>query len=150
VDSVVIESNFLTVTTNNYDAYGIHLLADVDVFAIMAANDMTGGIIGNTAYGAYLHSRTFRIGDPFTPEPVLFVSNTGTIDGVSERYMLYLETGSPGFVNAAEWGGNTFTPTGGDGTWDGNYDAGESPPQTQTDQDQPVWTNFGTSDWLNP
>lgn len=40
--------------------------------------------------------------------------------------------------------------SGGDGTWDGNYDAGEALPQAGVDEDQPVYTNFGAGDTLTP
>ena len=138
------------VTSSTNNAYGIYLRSAVDDI-IAAVIDNTLNDISSataTAYGAYL-SAGGLIGDA-TGVYTFYQGNSGTIDGASARYILYLYTSTIGGGNAVMWGGNAFTSIGGDGTWDGNYDAGETLPQTNTDQNQPVRTNFGAGDTMNP
>ena len=145
---MLIDNNILTVTSIAYPAGGVYLFAQDDLFTEITNNDMTGGITGVDTYGAYLMSLTSIIGN--ASFPALFQNNSGTIDGANERYILYLATGVVGGGNNVDWTSNTFTPAGGDGTWDGNYDAGETLPQSLTDENQPIYTNLGVGDTLSP
>jgi len=143
----------MAVTSDNATAVGLGCTAVGPIFSHITNNDMSGGITGNWyAYGVLLGSNSSLIGDSTlpTPVPTLIRNNTGAITGGAYRYQLWLDSGTPGGGNYVDWTGNSFTPSGGDGTWDGNYDAGEVLPQAGVDEDQPVNTNFGAGDTLTP
>jgi hypothetical protein len=82
--------------------------------------------------------------------PTEFRNNSGTITGASNRVMIYLISTSPGSGHNVNWSGNSFTPSGGDGTWDGNYNAGVTPIPPTGDLNRPVFTNFTVGDSINP
>jgi hypothetical protein len=143
----------MTVTSDNSTAVGLGCTAVGPLFSHITNNDMSGGITGNWyAYGILLGSNSWLIGDSNlpTPVPTLVQNNIGAVTGGTFRYQLWLDSGTPGGGNYVNWSGNAFTPAGGDGTWDGNYTSGESLPQFNVDENQPVMTNFGAGDMISP
>jgi len=153
VAPVLVENNFMAVTSDNSTAVGLACTANGPILSRITNNNMSGGITGNWyAYGILLVSNSSLIGDSSlpTPAPTLVRNNTGAITGGAYRYQLWLDTGTPGGGNYVDWTGNSFTPAGGDGTWDGNYDTGEALPQLPLDENQPVNTNFGVGDVITP
>jgi len=147
IDPVELSNNDLVVTSNTSDAMGMVLFSGQNLFSYISNNDRID-VAGDNAYGAFLNA-TSLIGSGAAT--TLFENNSGTIHGDTNRYMLRLTTGSVGGGSDVRWNLNAFTPTGGDGTWDGNYDAGDGlPAGLPDDQDDPIWTNFGAGDFINP
>jgi hypothetical protein len=171
---VIISGNTISVHPASGSASGTNLWAESDLIAVITGNDMSGGIAGtnvsfgtrlysstgnifagigsnsmnvtstsNDAYGGYLEAATGIIGD-ITSSATYFGGNSGTINGSTDRYLLYLD-GTTGGGNSVDWSDNAFTPVG--GGWSGNYDVGDSLPATGTG---PVDTNFGVGDILTP
>ena len=171
---LIISGNTISVHPASGSAFGINFWAESDIFSTITGNDMSGGIAGtgdsygvtlysstgdifagiggnymnvtstlNDAYGGYLEAAAGIIGD-ITSGATYFGGNSGTINGSTDRYLLYLD-GTTGGGNSVDWSDNAFTPVG--GGWSGNYDAGDSLPAAGTG---PVETNFGVGDILTP
>jgi hypothetical protein len=153
-----ISGNTITSNTSGGFAYGIFLQTlnyNYPIYATIDGNNLSIGTSSTPffAYGFCLRTHgtygTYgsTIGTPSSP--VRINNNPVTVGSTNSlRYLIYLNTGSYNQGNTVDWSGNTYsTPPGG---WTGNYDAGESLPQTTVDQDQPIRTNFGSGDTINP
>ena len=114
---LIISGNPMTVTAVNEDAYGIRLDVANDIFANVKRNYMNITSTGAVAYGGYMEAGNL-IGD-VTSLASFFYKNSGTVNGATDRYMLYLDTGNPSGGNFVNWAGSSFTPLG--GAWSGNY-----------------------------
>ena len=141
---VLVDNNFMAVTSDNATAVGLGCTAVGPIFSYITNNDMSGGITGDAyTYGILLGSNSSLIGDSTlpTPVPTLVRNNSGTIDGATNRYLLYLNTGAPGGGNYVDWTGNAFTPLDGGvpAPWSGNYGPSNE-----------VRENFGAGDTLTP
>lgn len=121
-----------------HTACGMYLSsASSDIIASITGNTLNSSSDSLIAFGAYLEAGGL-IGD-VTGTYTYFQNNSGTIDRASSRYMLYLDTGTPGGGNYVNWTGNTFTPLNGGAasTWSGNYGTSNE-----------VEENFGVGDTL--
>jgi len=114
---VIISGNLMRVIGNNDNAFGIYINADAGIFANIKSNYMNITSGTDNAYGAQLFAGGI-IGD-VTSLATYFIDNSGTISGVTGRYALYLNAGTPGGGNFVNWAGSSFTPVG--GAWSGNY-----------------------------
>jgi len=147
-DPLVIMNNEITVSGSG-DVYGMQLNAFFgSIYARFNNNSIDVTSTGGTAMGAFFYAWGGLVGSAVMPTE--FRNNTGTITGASNRVMLYLVTTSPGSGSNFVWSGNSFAPAGGDGTWDGNYDAGVTPIPPTGDLNRPVFTNFTVGDTINP
>ena len=142
LNAEITGNEFTDISATGNDSYGIYLDSDYD--DIIA--DITGNILnvssssssaGDGAYGAYLEADGL-IGNA-AGTYTYFQNNSGTIDGVASRYMLYLDDGAAG--SYVDWTGNTFTPLdiGNPASWSGNYPSSPGPVDT---------TNYGGT--INP
>ncbi|MBN1574159.1 MAG: inverse autotransporter beta domain-containing protein, partial [Deltaproteobacteria bacterium] len=145
---LLISGNAMSVTSSANLAYGTYLYGALDVFANIKHNYMDIVSTTSAAFGGYIIG--FNLIGNVASTPTIFYDNSGIVNGAVDRYMLYLDTGTVGGGNYVLWGENGFRPAGGDGTWSGNYDVGETLPQPLVDQDQPVRTDFGAGDVITP
>ena len=156
IDPVAIGNNTIVVYSDSNIAYGVNILASAYHYSSTTYNSITvtSNSLSHPSVAAYLHGDA--IGWTGSATPTLFQNNTGTVDGAATRYMLVLNTDYVSTGNYVHWGtggtANTFKVENGGAhaDWSGNYEAGETLPQTLMNQLQPVYTNFGSGDTLTP
>jgi len=124
INSTISGNEITVVTWSGISAYGIYLNSAGSILnTTISGNDMSGGIaavpVAGSSCGFYLRSGTGLIGT--SGNPVRINNNIGgSIYGLMARWMIILDSGSPGGGNAVDWSGNTgFVPVG--GPWNGNH-----------------------------
>jgi hypothetical protein len=147
VDPVLFDANELHITADTGTATGLMFNASDSLFTEVTNSDFDIAA-ADTAYGVEFSTGTGLMGSGATS--TLVESSNWSIHGNAARYLMWLSAGVVGGGNVVGWSGNVYVCTGGDGSWDGNYDIGEVLPESVVDQDQPIWTNFGSGDTITP
>jgi hypothetical protein len=112
VNTDITDNSLGAITSTGDNAYGIYLRSAVDnIVAGIIDNTFDVTSTGNNAYGAYIFAAGL-IGD-ITGAATLFQDNSGTIDGATARYMLYMDDAGGTSNSYVIWTGSSFTPLGG-------------------------------------
>jgi len=126
INADITDNTFAGITGNSHSAFGMNLVSFIgNISADITGNTLNvtseSTIAGNGAIGAYIAALGGLIGDA-TGTYTLFQNNSGTIDGVVSRYMLFLADSTTPSNSYVDWTGSFFTPlnSGAAAGWSGN------------------------------